>query len=50
MNNLSFNWESDSDSLSKNRKECLFELQKRTNFFNIFVTTQQKKIKSFEIK
>ena len=38
MDNLSFNLE--SDSLSKNSKECLVELQKMTNFFNTFINDQ----------
>ena len=48
MDNLSFNLE--SDSLSKNSKECLVELQKMTNFFNTFISTHQEEVESFHKK
>ena len=48
MDNLSFNLE--SESLSKNLKECLSELQKLTNFFNTFITSHQEEVKSYHRK
>ena len=36
MDNLNLN-QKVIDSHSKNQKECLFELQKKTNFFNIHI-------------
>ena len=48
MDNLSFTLE--SNTLSRNLKECLSELKKMANFFNTFISTHQEEVETFQKK